>query len=152
MIAFWTILHGLVAMALLGAITHQGLSVWRKPAPATLFVDRFRAVSAVRFANAVPVLYVATFAIGAFIYPTFVLDVKATVADYGMRKTIGVFQIKEHVAVIGLALLAVYWHYWRTVPLAESIPTRRFLTTFLMLAVWWNLVIGHVLNNLKGLV
>jgi hypothetical protein len=39
LIAFWTILHGLVAIALLGAITHQGLTVWRSPAPARLFID-----------------------------------------------------------------------------------------------------------------
>lgn len=151
MIAFWTILHGIMAIGLLGATTHQGLTVWRKPAPAQLFVDRFRAIPAVRFANAIAVLYVLTFALGAYIYPTFVLDVKGAVADYGMRKTIGVFQIKEHVAVIGLVMLPVYWHFWRTVPLTQSVHTRRFLTTLMMLAVWWNLVIGHTLNNVKGL-
>jgi len=151
MIAFWTILHGIIAIGLLGAMTHQGLTVWRKPAPAQLFVDRFRAIPAVRFANAIVVLYVLTFALGAYIYPTFVLDVKGAVADYGMRKTIGIFQLKEHIAVIGLGMLPVYWHFWRSVPLTVSIPTRRFLTTFLMLAVWWNLVVGHVLNNVRGL-
>jgi hypothetical protein len=44
-----------------------------------------------------------------------------------------------------------YWHFWRSVPLTDGIQTRRFLTTLLMLAVWWNLVVGHVLNNVKGL-
>jgi len=151
MMAFWTILHGIIAISLLGATTHQGLTVWRKPAPAELFVDRFRAIPAVRFANAVAVLYVLTFALGAYIYPTYVLDVKGAVADYGMRKTIGVFQLKEHIAVIGLALLPVYWHYWRTVPMTVGVHTRRFLTTFIMLGVWWNLVVGHILNNIKGL-
>lgn len=151
MIAFWTILHGIMAIGLLGAATHQGLTVWRKPAPAQLFVDRFRAVPAVRFANAIVVLYVMTFALGVYIYPTFVLDVKGALADYGMTKTIGVFQLKEHIAVIGLAMLPVYWHFWRSVPLNVSVSTRRFLTTFLMLAVWWSLVVGHVLNNVRGL-
>jgi hypothetical protein len=150
-IAFWTILHGIMAIGLLGATTHQGLTVWRKPATAQLFVDRFRAIPAVRFANAIAVLYVLTFALGAYIYPTYVLDVKGSVADYGMRKTIGVFQLKEHIAVIGLGMLPVYWHFWRSVPLTASVPTRKFLTTFLMLAVWWNLVVGHLLNNVRGL-
>lgn len=151
MIAFWTILHGIIAIALLGATTHQGLTVWRKPAPAERFVDRFRAIPAARFAIAIAVLYVLTFALGIWIYPTFVLDVKGAVADYGMRKTLGVFQLKEHVAVIGLALLPVYLQYWRSVPPTAGVHTRRFLTTFLMLGVWWNLVVGHVLNNIKGL-
>jgi hypothetical protein len=151
MIAFWAILHGIVAIGLLGAVTHQGLTVWRAPAPAQLFIDRFRAIPAARFANAIAVLYVLTFVLGAYIYPTFVLDVKGAIADYGMKKTIGMFQMKEHISVIGLGLLPAYWHYWRTVPPAEGVLTRRLLTTFLMLGVWWNLVIGHILMNVKGL-
>jgi hypothetical protein len=63
----------------------------------------------------------------------------------------GMFQIKEHVAVIGLSLLPLYWHYWRTVPLNMAVDTRRFLTTSLMIAVWWNLVVGHIANNVRGL-
>ena len=82
MIAFWTILHGIIAIGLLGAITHQGLTVWRKPAPARLFIDRFRAISADRFATTIAVLYVLTFALGAYIYPTFVLDVKGAPQVY----------------------------------------------------------------------
>jgi hypothetical protein len=152
MIAFWTILHGVMALGLIGAITHQGLTVWRKPAPAQRFIDRFRAIPAARFANAVAVLYVITFALGSYIYPTYVLDVKGAVADYGLRTAIGVFQLKEHLAVIALGLLPVYWHYWRGVPLNEGLATRRFLTTFLLLTSWWNLIVGHVLNNIRGLV
>jgi hypothetical protein len=151
MIMFWTILHGLFAIALLGAITHQGLTVWRKPAPAQRFVDRFRSIPAVRFANTIVVLFLLTFALGAFIYPTYVLDVKTSLIDSNMRKTIGIFQLKEHVAVILFALLPVYWHFWRSVSLTEQFRTRRFLTTLLMFGVWWNLIVGHVLNNIKGL-
>ncbi len=152
MIAFWTILHGLVAMVLVGAVTHQGLAVWRTPAPARQFVDRFRAVRPGGYANAIVILYVVVFTIGALIYPIFTLDVKGTVADYGMRTTMGLFQIKEHVGVIGLALLPTYWHFWHSVPLKESVATRRFLTTVIMVSVWWNLVVGHILNNVKGMI
>ena len=151
MIAFWDILHALVAVFLLGAITHQGLSVWRKPAPARAFVDRFRAVSGAGYATAVVVLYVATFALGCYIYPAFVLDVKSSLFSAGMTTTVGFFQLKEHIAVAGLCLLPVYWHFWRSVPLTESTSIRKFLTTLIMLAVWWNLVVGHMLNNVKGL-
>ena len=151
MIAFWTILHGIIAIGLLGAITHQGLTVLRKPAPTQLFIDRFRAIPAVNFTNAIAVLYVLTFVLGAYIYPTYVLDVKGAVAESGLRKTIGVFQLKEHLAVIGLCMLPVYWQYWRSVPLTTARATRGFLTILLMLIVWWNLVIGHLLNNVQGL-
>ena len=151
LIAFWTIVHALLAIALLGAVTHQGLTVWRRPAPAQRFIDRFRAVPAERFATTIALLFVLTFALGAYIYPTFVLDVKGVLADYGLRRTIGFFQLKEHIAVIGLALLPAYWHFWRSVPLTEGVATRRALTTVLMIAVWWSLVVGHVLNNVRGL-
>ncbi len=147
MIAFWTILHGILAIGLLGATTPPGTDGVAQAAPAERFVDRFRAIPAARFATAVVVLYVLTFALGAAIYPTYVLDVKGAVADYGLRKTIGVFQIKEHVSVMGLSVLPAYWHYWRTLPPGNSIHVRRLLTTFLMLGSWWNLVIGHVLNQ-----
>ena len=152
MIAFWTILHGVLAIALVGAITHQGLTVWRKPVPAKWFIDRFRAIPADRFATAIAVLYVLTFALGGCIYPRYVLDVKGAVIDSGMRTAVGVFQLKEHLAVIALGLLPVYWHFWRSLPLSQGIATRRFLTTFLLLVSWWNLIVGHVLNNIRGLI
>ena len=101
--------------------------------------------------NAIIFLYLLSFVIGVYIYPTFVLDVKGAVAGYGMRKTVGVFQLKEHIAVIGLVMLPMYSHYWRVVPLKEGAQTRRFLTTLLMFVVWWNLIVGHILNNIKGL-
>src|SRR5580704_4835701 len=121
-----------MAIGLLGATTHQGLTVWRKPATAQLFVDRFRAIPAPRFANSIAVLYVLTFALGAYIYPTYVLDVKSAVSEAGLLKTIGVFQLKEHLAVVGLCMLPVYWHFWHSVPLTTNVMTRSFLTTLLM--------------------
>ena len=55
------ILHGLVAVALLGAITHQAVATW---APARTgprsFFGSFRAVRAAKFATAVVVLYCAS--------------------------------------------------------------------------------------------
>ena len=57
------IVHGLLAVALLGAITHQALSVWapaRKPAAS--FVGRFRGVSGAFYTNAIIVLFVVTMA------------------------------------------------------------------------------------------
>jgi hypothetical protein len=151
MIVFLVILHALVSIALIGAITHQGFSSWRRPAPARVFIDRFRAVAGPGYANAVCLLYIIDFALGAYIYPTYVLDVKASLAESGLNKEIFLFQAKEHIAVIGLMFLPAYWHYWRRAPAGESVMTRRFITTMLMLIVWWNLVIGHILNNLRGL-
>ena len=71
---FWTILliiHGLLAVALLGALTHQAMAVVmpvRQAAGAPGFVDRFRAVPAAGYATAVCVLWVLTFIMGSWIY------------------------------------------------------------------------------------
>ena len=151
MTVFLLILHGLVAIALIGAITHQGLSVWRRPSPAKAFIDRFRAVPAQGYVSAIVLLYVTDFALGAYIYPAYVLDVKASLADFGFYLDIFLFQAKEHIAVIGLILLPAYWHYWKITPVGECVMTRRFVTTVILIAVWWNLVIGHILNNVRGL-
>ena len=59
---FWTILfiiHALLAVALLGALTHQAMSVLmpvRQGAAAGNFVTRFRAVQGAGYATAVCVL------------------------------------------------------------------------------------------------
>ena len=33
----------------------------------------------------------------------------------------------------------------------EMLGLRTFLTTVVMVCVWWSLVVGHVLNNVKGM-
>jgi hypothetical protein len=145
------ILHGLISIALIGAVTHQGLGVWRRVAPARSFFERFRAVGGAGYANAVVVLYLVTFLFGAYVYPAYVLGVKASLADNGETNMIFIFQVKEHIAVLGLVLLPGYWYLWRSVSLTEQVAVRRFVTTILMLSVWWNLVVGHILNNVRGL-
>ena len=69
--AFWTIvliIHALLAVATLGALTHQAMSVAmpaRQIATPAGFVTRFRAVYGAGYATAVCVLWVATFILGA---------------------------------------------------------------------------------------
>ena len=68
---FWTILfivHALLAVALLGALSHQAMSVLM-PVRQTAgsFVARFRAVHGATYAAAVCVLWIVTFIFGAWI-------------------------------------------------------------------------------------
>ena len=78
MIIALLILHGLLAVALLGAITHQTIGVWT-PARghSGSFVGRMRAVSATSYVNAIIVLYESTAILGGvFIYPEYRLSVR----------------------------------------------------------------------------
>jgi hypothetical protein len=152
MITLLLIIHGLLAVTLLGAITHQALSVARRVPVAAKgsFVGRFRGVAAAGYTNAIVILFVVTSIGGALLYPQYRLDVRPALEDLGMREANGAFEIKEHLAAIGLGLLPVYWYYWRQ-PLQEAYATsRKYLTWILAFLVWWNFLVGHILNNIKG--
>jgi len=153
MIVVLLIVHGLLAVALLGAITHQAWSVVpRRGAAGTVsFVGRFRTVDSAAYATAVVVLFVITAIGGALLYPQYRIDVRTTLEDLQLRAANGVFEIKEHLVAIGLGLLPTYWLYWKAPLVPEQAAARRYLTWLLAFFVWWGFLVGHVLNNIKGL-
>jgi hypothetical protein len=152
MIQILLMLHVLIAVALVGAITHQAFSVARRrPAPSRNLVDRFRNVNSTTFSNTVILLFAANAVLGALLYPRYRVDVRPTLEDLQLRAANGIFEIKEHFAAVGLGLLPVYWRFWR-VPLAQQYAaTRKYLTWTLAFIVWWNFLVGEILNNIKGL-
>ena len=67
--SLWLFVHLILAVGLLGALTHQAMAVAlpvRRPAGG--IVTRFRAVPAAGYATAVCVLWVLTFLVGSYIY------------------------------------------------------------------------------------
>jgi hypothetical protein len=145
------IVHGLVAVALLGAITHQTLATWT-PAGAKpgSFFGRFRAVTPASFANAFVVLYLVAAALGAIVYLYFRVDVRPQLERDNHFQALGLFDLKEHFISIGLGLLPAYWVCWRR-PLEEDLRgPRGALTAIFAFIVWWSHLIGHVLNNILG--
>ncbi len=94
-IAF-VIVHGLLAFLLLGAITHQVVSVW---APVRVgagnFVARFRAVGSKNYVNAVIVLYLVTAAMGAFIYTNYRITARLTLEQGHFWKSFGSFSTRR---------------------------------------------------------
>ena len=151
---FWTtllIIHGLLAVALLGAITHQAVAVWMPVrAKAGNFVTRFRAVPSTSYVAAIIVLYVGTFVMGAWIYTQYRFTSRLALEQLRFFKTVGVFEMKEHVATIGLIVLPAYWAFWRQ-PLADDYTgARKSVTLLLAVIVWANFLIGHIANNARG--
>jgi hypothetical protein len=142
------IVHGLFAVALLGAITHQAAAVLLPAArPAGSFVGRFRAVPGPSYVNAIVVLYLVTAVLGGVLYTEYRIGVRTVVEQLGMWSAHGAFELKEHFAAVGLGLLPAYWYYWR---FTGEPRTRAVLTAFLAVIVWWNFLVGHVLNNIRG--
>ena len=153
MIQILLILHALISVALLGAITHQAFSVARrKPAgPSRTLVDRFRGVNSMAFTNTVVLLFAAASLLGGLLYPRYRVDVRPSLEDMQLRAANGIFEIKEHFAAVGLGLLAAYWRFWRAPLAPQHHATRTYLTWILAFIVWWNFLVGEVLNNIKGL-
>ena len=151
---FWTILlivHGLLAVTLLGALTHQAVAVAMPVRQAAgNFVNRFRAVPAVGYATAVCVLWVLTFIMGAWIYAKYRIYVRIPIEQFGYWKTSGSFEMKEHVVTIGMGLLPAYWWLWKRAKSDEYAQARKWLTVLLAVIVWYAFLVGHVVNNVRG--
>jgi hypothetical protein len=145
------IVHSLMAVALLGAITHQALSTWahtnHRPGS---FVGRFRTVRSASFAKAVVVLYSLSAILGAIVYLNFRVEIRPLLEGAGRWPVLGLFDLKEHFVAIGLALLPAYWICWRRPDGEGSNRTRTALTSILAFIVWWGFLVGHITNNIKG--
>jgi len=156
---FWTILllgHALLSVALLGAITHQAAAVLvgGRPKPEEEgFVRRFSAVRGSAYPTVVCVLWIVTFVVGGWIYTKYRIYVRVPIEEAGYWKTLGTFDLKEHLTAIGLALLPIYWSLWQEsqTALPTSIENaRKGVTLCLAGFCWYAFLVGHILNNTRG--
>ncbi|NBR29409.1 MAG: hypothetical protein EBT83_13510 [Betaproteobacteria bacterium] len=152
---FWTILstiHALLAVALLGALTHQAAAVFTPPRAGAGggFITHFRSVAGSRYAGAVCVLWILTFILGGWIYAKYRIYVRIPIEQEGFFKTLGAFELKEHLTTIGLGLLPYYWHLWKDTRNSATQGVRKWLTVVLAVFCWYAFLAGHVVNNTRG--
>jgi hypothetical protein len=146
------ILHSLVGVTLLGAITHQAVSMFRRRAVRDgSFVDRYTGVNKSTFTIAVVSLYIVQLILGAIIYPAYRLNVRIPFEEMSLGWAVGIFELKEHFAGIGLSLLPFYAYAWRTDMQETHRRDRIAISLLLALIVWWDFLVGHILNNIRGL-
>jgi hypothetical protein len=149
----WSILlivHGILAVLLLGAITHQALGVlWPVTKRGGGFFNAVRGVNGMSYTNAIVFLFVVTFVLGCIIYPPYRVNVRTILQEYRLFKPEGAFEVKEHLLALSLALLPVYWLFWHKASAANRVA-RAALTSFITVAVWWGFLTGHVINNIRG--
>jgi hypothetical protein len=152
MLVGWSILliiHGILAVFLLGAITHQAVGVaWPVTKRGSGFFHAVRGVNGMSYTNAVIVLFVMTFALGCIIYPVYRVNVRTVLQEYRLFKPEGMFEMKEHLLALSLAVLPIYWLLWRRSD--ANRVARVALTSLIALAVWWSFVTGHIINNIRG--
>ena len=73
------------------------------------FLDRFRSVPPVSFANAIIVLYLAAAVLGAIVYLISASTSGRNSSATLILQALGLFDLKEHFISIGLGLLPAYW-------------------------------------------
>ena len=152
---FWTLLfivHAVLAVALLGALTHQAAAVLTPSSTGDAggFVRRFRSVSAPSYTAVVCLLWVLAFIFGGWIYAKYRIYVRIPIEQEGFYKTLGAFELKEHLSSIGLGLLPFYWHLWKNAGNTTYASARKWLTILLAAICWYSFLSGHIVNNVRG--
>jgi hypothetical protein len=144
------VLHGILAVFLLGAITHQTLGVfWPRRPGQTDFVANARGIRPQIYVTPIVYMYVTEFIMGALLYPTYRVVARPPLQDLQLTYIIGFFEVKENFAAIMLAMLPAYIYYWKKAP--EAASTRAAMTAILFVTTWYNFVAGHLVNNARGL-
>lgn len=149
MATFLVILHGLLAVALLGSITHQAIAVVLPAKSKAGFFNAYRAVSSRVYVNANVILFLAVALLGGVIYPIYRVWVRTYLENARLYSAVGAFEVKEQFIAIGLGLLPLYWLVWRR-PEPGGDSARIAVTLMLCFIVWFGFIVGHILNNIRG--
>lgn len=138
------LLHGLVAIVLIGSTTHNGwlaILALRGRRPLLRRIKLYCRVSWVA--------YLLTFTFGLLIYPVFRAAVR-THFDADLPLATGFFELKEHWSAIGLALVA--YQRMSLAELTDGSANRRFFmwsVVCVMSIVWGSLLVGATLAALE---
>jgi hypothetical protein len=146
------VIHGLLAVALLGATTHQALAAGASDARARRGLEALHdRVDPAMYSRIIVALFIATALLGAVLYPAYRNIVRPVLELSDLRAANGAFEVKEHLSALGLLLLPAYWAAWTRTAEPRYKAIRRVLTWILTAVVWWSFVVGLVLNNIHGL-
>jgi hypothetical protein len=151
---FWKIFlfaHFLLGVGLLAAVTLQSVAVLL-PAQQTAggLMEHFRPVPVASFAKLIVFLYVPNFLLGAFMYIKYRTYVRIPMEQLAHWWTVGAFEFKEHMISMGLAILPAYWYFWEPPQSEEHARVRIGLTLFLTVVVWYAFIVGHTVNDFRG--
>ena len=146
------IVHGLFAVALIGAVTHQAIAATLKRAQFRTrpSLARLRAADPTFYSGAVVILFLVVTIMGAVLYPRYRLVVRPIVQTMDLRAANGAFELKEHFSALGLLMLPAYWAVWRQALDKENQAARLWLTWLMAGFVWWNFIAGQLLVAIKG--
>jgi hypothetical protein len=151
MFTFLLIVHGLVAVALLGGITHQAIAACWPARRKDGFFTSFRGVAAARYTNANIVLYLVAATLGGIVYASYRITVRTYLESARLWSANGSFEVKEQFVAVGLGMLPLFWWVWQEPLDPAKAVARKAITAILCFIVWYSFLVGHVLNNIRGL-
>lgn len=146
---FLLLLHALFGILLLGSMTHNVLLV------VPYLWGSFRKVALEKlYVKVVFVAYGVTFGLGALSYPNYRYRVRALHFDKELPWASNLFDIKEHWAGVGLALVCAFLLLSRIIDPRQDrqmLGFYAFLSVALALIVWFNLISGLLLTSYRGI-
>ncbi len=153
---FWSILlivHGLLSVALLGALSHQAFSLVKLDKRATpqsnSIVHRFSSVQSSLYTHTVCTMWILSFIFGGWIYAKYRIAIRIPMEQQGMWLTQGFFELKEHLVSLGFFLLPGYYALWNS-GTNEYSKAKKYLTLTLAMICWYSFIVGHIVNNVRG--
>lgn len=145
---FLLVLHALLAMLLIGSMTHNVLITTR------YLWGRFHKVKLEKlYVKVAFTAYLLTFSLGSLLYPNYRYHVRAQYLDKQAPWATNLFDIKEHWAAIGLALFGVYLILSLTMDPQKDRPVLFlyvFLSVILAVIVWFAVIAGLLVTSVKG--
>lgn len=151
MVSTLLIIHGLIAVVLLGGITHQTAAACWPAKSKGSFLASFRSVAGARYTTVNIVLYIVAATLGAIVYPTYRLAVRPYFESAQLWTINGTFEVKEQFVTVGLGVLPFYWWVWRNPLDSKLAVARTAVTAMLCFIVWYSFLVGHVVMNVRGL-
>src|SRR5262249_22202684 len=115
------------------------------------FVDRYTGVNQQTFVAVIIGLYIAEIILGGIIYPNYRINVRIPFEEMNLAIAVGLFECKEDFGGIGLGILAAYFWLLKSDVAATHGRDRTAVTAILTFIVWYDFLIGHILNNIRGL-
>lgn len=143
------LLHALLAILLLGSMTHNALITVRY-----LWGNFSRIRLEKLYVKVAFAAYLLTFTLGALIYPNYRYHVRARYFDLHLLWASQIFDIKEHWAAMGLALFVAFFLFSRELDPRTDRPVLFiyvFLSLTLTLIVWFTLVSGLLLSSYRSI-
>lgn len=144
-------LHLLAAACVAGSAIHLAIRVFRylRGQPIKIAHERL-------YARLLVISYLICFVLGAAVYPTFRINVRHEYFDQSLQWATALFEVKEHLATLGLLASVGVWMISREMPHPADEDCRGLLKLygglvgFVLLVVGFNIWSGWYLTILKA--